>query len=368
MIFRIILICLSLIILFYFLVKIRKKPAQKIGISLVFCTIIFFSIFPDSASQMAHYFGVGRGVDFVFYLSFIALFFLSFNLYLGSRENREQITILTRAFALAQARIPKNKPSVDLQPFNHTPQQLSAYPHIDCLDQVYLIMPAYYEGDLIAKVAQDVLKSLAHVVVIDDGSQDDTYVNACQTQAIVLKHVVNLGQGAALQTGFDFALSQGAKYVITFDSDGQHRLSDALMMLDTLCQKRQEAMAQNLKVYPKVALGSRFLGSTINMPASRKFILKLAITFTRWTSHISLTDTHNGLRVIDCDVLPQLRISQNRMAHASEILHQLQAHRIPLVELPVVIEYNERSLAKGQSALNAINIVFDLLMKRLFGA
>jgi hypothetical protein len=360
MIFRIILICLSLIILFYFLVKIRKKPAQKIGISLVFCTIIFFSIFPDSASQIAHYFGVGRGVDFVFYLSFIALFFLSFNLYLGSRENREQITTLTRAFALAQARLPNKLPSPS--------QQLTSYPHIDCLDQVYLIMPAYYEGDLIAKVAQDVLQSLTHVVVIDDGSQDDTYVNACQTQAIVLKHVVNLGQGAALQTGFDFALSQGAKYVITFDSDGQHRLSDALMMLDTLCQKRQEAMAQNLKVYPKVALGSRFLGSTINMPASRKFILKLAITFTRWTSHISLTDTHNGLRVIDCDVLPQLRISQNRMAHASEILHQLQVHRIPLLELPVVIEYNERSLAKGQSALNAINIIFDLLMKRLFGA
>jgi hypothetical protein len=360
MIFRIILICLSLIILFYFLVKIRKKPAQKIGISLVFCTIIFFSIFPDSASQIAHYFGVGRGVDFVFYLSFIALFFLSFNLYLGSRENREQITILTRSFALAQARLPKNPPSEI--------KQSVAYPHIDCLDQVYLIMPAYYEGDLIAKVAQDVLQVLPHVVVIDDGSQDETYVNACQTQAIVLKHVVNLGQGAALQTGFDFALSQGAKYVITFDSDGQHRLSDALMMLDTLCQKRQEAMAQNLNTYPKVALGSRFLGSTINMPTSRKFILKLAITFTRWTSDISLTDTHNGLRVIDCDVLPKLRISQNRMAHASEILHQLQAHRIPLVELPVVIEYNERSLAKGQSALNAINIVFDLLMKRLFGA
>jgi glycosyltransferase involved in cell wall biosynthesis len=229
-------------------------------------------------------------------------------------------------------------------------------------------MPAYYEGDLIAQVITQTQQAIAHVVVIDDGSQDDTYVNACQTQAIVLKHVVNLGQGAALQTGFEFALSQGAKYVITFDSDGQHRVSDALMMLNTLCQKRKEALSQNRNDYPRVALGSRFLGGTINMPASRKFILKLAIAFTRLTSHISLTDTHNGLRVIDCEVLPKLRITQNRMAHASEILHQLQVNRIPLVELPVVIEYNERSLAKGQSALNAINIVFDLLMKRLFGA
>ncbi len=352
MIFRILLILVSLTILFYFLVKVRKKPTQKIGISLVFGAIILFASYPELANTIAHYFGIGRGVDFVFYLSFLTLFFFAFNLYLGLRESHEQITLLTRAFAITQSRIP------DL-----TQWELGVKHDLsdDLIENTYVIIPAYYEGEVIESVVNQVLSSFKKVIVIDDGSRDQTFVNALKTKAFVLKHQVNLGQGASLQTGFEFALTQNAKYIITFDADGQHRQEDAILMLQRLVEEQQKGKNT------KIALGSRFLGAVIDMPRSRKFILKLAIKFTQFFSNIELTDTHNGLRVIDCTVIPLLRITQNRMAHASEILHAIQENQISFIELPVTIAYTERSLKKGQSALNAINIVFDLLIKRLFG-
>jgi glycosyltransferase involved in cell wall biosynthesis len=216
------------------------------------------------------------------------------------------------------------------------------------------VMPAFNEGRGIAEVLQSTLSRFAAVVVIDDGSADDTAAVAQAAGAFVIRHPVNLGQGAALQTGFSWALEQGADWVVTLDSDGQHDPDDAIALLQLAQRQGWDA-----------ALGSRFMGRAENMPASRRVLLKAALRFQNLTSGLKLTDVHNGLRVLSRTALQRIHLQQDRMAHASEIIAQLATSGLKVGEGPVTIRYTEYSMAKGQSALGALNILVDLLMARL---
>jgi len=191
-------------------------------------------------------------------------------------------------------------------------------------------------------------------VVVDDCSSDRTSAVAWQADAII-RHPVNLGQGAALQTGIDYALARGTDVIITFDGDGQHRAADIASLVRAL----EEAQAD-------FALGSRFLGCCIGLPLSRALLLKAAILFTRLTTGLRLSDTHNGLRAMTRRGAGMIRLRQNRMAHASEILGQIAASGLRYVEVPVSIEYNGYSLAKGQRLSDALIILLDLFARRLY--
>jgi glycosyltransferase involved in cell wall biosynthesis len=191
-------------------------------------------------------------------------------------------------------------------------------------------------------------------VVVDDGSGDGTADHAA-TAAAVVRHPVNLGQGAALQTGIDYALHQGADVIVTFDADGQHRASD----IERLVAALREAPAD-------FALGSRFLGDAIALSTARRLLLRAATLFTQLTTGLRLTDTHNGLRAMTRHGAEKIRLRQNRMAHASEILAQIAASGLPYVEVPVRIEYTAYSLAKGQRLGDALAILLDLFARRLY--
>jgi len=220
---------------------------------------------------------------------------------------------------------------------------------------VYLVIPAYNEGSALGEVIAGVVGRFAGVVVVDDGSVDDTADVALAAGATVLVHPVNLGQGAALQTGVRYALRAGARYIVTFDADGQHDADDIPRMIEALERSGAE-----------VALGSRFLaGSTTNATRARRLLLKAATVFTRLTTGLRVTDAHNGMRVLTASGAARLRIRQNRMAHASEILEQIASERIAYVECPVNIRYTDYSRAKGQSGFEAVNILIDLLMQRI---
>ncbi|MFP2932707.1 glycosyltransferase family 2 protein [Pyxidicoccus sp. 3LG] len=220
--------------------------------------------------------------------------------------------------------------------------------------RVFIVIPAFNEGGAIADVVSKVVRRFTCTVVVDDGSADETAEFAHKAGAHVLVHPINLGQGAALQTGIEYALAHGAEYIVTFDADGQHDADDIPVMIATM-----ESSNAN------VALGSRFLGRAERMPASRKWLLKAATLFTRVTTGLKVTDAHNGMRVFNAAGAAKLHIRQNRMAHASEILDQIAEHGIPYVEVPVTIRYTEYSLAKGQSGLGAFNILLDLVLQRL---
>lgn len=221
-------------------------------------------------------------------------------------------------------------------------------------EALWIVIPAFNEGSMIKSVVEDVRKHYMNVVIVDDGSSDDTAKCAAEAGAHVLLHPINLGQGAALQTGIDFSLRRGAEFVATFDADGQHEIRDVAPMVELLCQQELD-----------VVLGSRFIGNVSGMPMSRRLLLHAAVLFTRLTTGMELTDAHNGLRVFNRKGIMTICLIHNRMAHASEILEQIARNRLRYVEYGNTVRYTEYSRAKGQKASNAINIVIDLILDRI---
>lgn len=218
-----------------------------------------------------------------------------------------------------------------------------------------IIIPVYNEGKVIRNLVQSVLKHFAHVVCVNDGSSDNTRNEIQRTAAILINHPINMGQGAALQTGIEFARDlQGVDYFVTFDADGQHRIKDAITMVKHLRQNNYD-----------IILGSRFLGTAPHMKKRKALVLKLAIYFSNVTSGIKLTDTHNGLRAFNQRVADTLQITMSDMAHASEILEIIAKQKYRYAEVPVTIDYSEYSLSKGQTLINAVNIGFDVMLKKL---
>ncbi|MBX3089356.1 MAG: glycosyltransferase family 2 protein [Cryobacterium sp.] len=211
----------------------------------------------------------------------------------------------------------------------------------------------FNEGEVISSVLEDVLATFEHVVAIDDGSSDDSAERAHLAGAWVVRHPVNLGQGASLQTGFDFALSDPLMTeVVTFDADGQHSVADAKQMVERL-------QTENLDVI----IGSRFIDNKTEVSRLKRLILWLATRYMRFTSGLALTDAHNGLRVIQRRLLEQIELRQNRMAHASELIDLIGQSAVKWAEHPTHILYTDYSKAKGQSILNSINILVELLFK-----
>jgi polyprenyl-phospho-N-acetylgalactosaminyl synthase len=221
--------------------------------------------------------------------------------------------------------------------------------------QTCVIIPAYNEGRVISRIVGEVSRAGYTVAVVDDGSSDDTAEQARLSGSAVIRHLFNLGQGAALQSGLEYALAQGAECIVTFDADGQHRVSDIARLTDALVRERAD-----------FALGSRFLGQAPELPPLRRLALKAATAFTRVTTGLRLTDTHNGLRAMTRRGAAAIRLRQNRMAHASEFLAQIAASGLRYVEQPVTIEYSAYSLAKGQRLHDAVHILLDLFAHRLY--
>jgi glycosyltransferase involved in cell wall biosynthesis len=220
-------------------------------------------------------------------------------------------------------------------------------------DDVWLVIPLYNEATVIGEVVTHAIDTFPNIVCVDDGSSDGSGHIAQSAGARVVRHPINLGQGAALQTGFDYVRqAEGARIVVTFDSDGQHRVEDAV------------ALAARLRSGDlDVVLGSRFLDGRTSPGLLKRLVLKAAVVFTNLTSGVRLTDAHNGLRAFTVEALDKIRIRQNRMAHASEIVSQIGKAKLRYTEMPVHIVYTDYSRSKGQSLWNSVNILVDLILR-----
>lgn len=218
------------------------------------------------------------------------------------------------------------------------------------LHGVWLVIPCYNEGNRLNQVLDQVAPLGVSVIVVDDGSA--VPVAIARRGVHLARHCINLGQGAALQTGMDYAVQHGAEYLVTFDSDGQHAAADIPRIVAPLREGRAD-----------VTLGTRFGagGRALDIPPLRAAILRAATTFTRVTTRLDITDTHNGFRGFTRDAARRVRITQNRMAHASQILSEIARLRLTYVEVPVTVTYTPDSLRKGQRASNAFNILWDTL-------
>lgn len=212
------------------------------------------------------------------------------------------------------------------------------------------IVPAYNEEDSIGSVVRGLFRIVDRVVVVDDGSVDNTKDEAVLSGAVVIRHEINRGQGAALETGHEYARSVGADYVLHFDADGQFDVADILPALQELKNKSAD-----------VLFGSRFLDSRSSVPFLKRFIiLPLARLFNNFFVGIQLSDAHNGFRIINKKALHKINILQDRMAHATEILAQIKANDLSYVEWSVKVTY----LNYGQKFSGGFKIITDLFLAK----
>lgn len=219
-----------------------------------------------------------------------------------------------------------------------------------------VIIPGYNESEKIQEVVCKVKENTGSnydILVVDDGSSDNTAELAAKAGAFVLAHAINRGQGAAIKTGIEYALREDYDAVVFFDADGQMQASEIAQITAPL----ENGSCQ-------VVLGSRFLGKTINMPLSKMITLKLALVFTRLTAGLKLSDTHNGFQAWSREALSRIKLTQDRYAYASQILEEIGKRGLKYQEAPVTISYSDYSRRKGQSIFNAFNIILDLILRK----
>lgn len=219
---------------------------------------------------------------------------------------------------------------------------------------MWILIPAYNEEKMIANVIGKLrLSGYSNILVVDDGSRDNTAKIAKEAGAEVLKHLINRGQGGALQTGLKYLAEEyNPDIIVTFDADGQHQVED----LSALIRPIQEGRAD-------IVLGSRFLRSC-DIPVIRRIILKLGILFTNIVSHVHLTDTHNGLRAIGKKAYNSITITHRGMEHASDIIDEIQKKNLRYCECPVTIVYSDYSKLKGQSSLGFIKMGIKIILRK----
>lgn len=218
----------------------------------------------------------------------------------------------------------------------------------------WIVIAAYNEEHAIGSVLSDLKKAgYTDIVVVDDGSKDKTAVIAKKDTPHVVMHEKNQGQGAALRTGIRYAVKHGADIIITFDADGQHRVEDISKMVEPIEKGECD-----------VTLGSRFLKKGSNVPFMRRVVLKVG-AFIVWLFYgIWLTDAHNGFRALSRTAAEKIKITCDRMEHASEIVYEIKKNKLRWKEVPVVIKYTEYSKAHGQSSFNAFRILWRMIVHR----
>lgn len=219
--------------------------------------------------------------------------------------------------------------------------------------KLFIVIAAYNEGKSISKVVSGLKNAgYSNIVVVDDGSNDNTF-NVIKTLKIhALKHIVNRGQGASLKTGIDYALKNGADIIITFDADGQHKVEDIPAMIKPIIDKQCDA-----------TIGSRFLKKT-KMPLFRRITLKIGVIILWIFYGVKMTDAHNGFRAFSKEAARKIDITSDRMEHASQIIEEIHKKKIKYKEVPVTIKYTDYSMEKGHGGIRQACRVFGRMFLR----
>jgi len=221
--------------------------------------------------------------------------------------------------------------------------------------RVLVIVPAYNEGRVITDTVERLLAAGYQVVVVDDGSSDET-MEVRRLPIVYLRHPVNLGQGAALQTGMTYALRAGADIAVHFDADGQHD-----------CGQIERLIAPIVDGEADVVFGSRFLRQQDReqVPWKKRILLRGGILVSWAMTGMLLSDTHNGFRAMSRRALERVHLQENGFAHATEIMQRVREAGLRYVEVPITISYSEYSQQKGQRLSGSLSILFDLIMAKL---
>jgi len=217
--------------------------------------------------------------------------------------------------------------------------------------KIFCVIPAYNEERTIVKVIDEVKPYVDQVVVVDDASTDDTYALAQKQEVNVLHHIINRDQGAALQTGNEYALNNGADVIVHFDADGQFNAGEIKSIIAPIINNEAD-----------VVFGSRFLDIKSKIPFFKKnIIFPIARAVNKFFLGIRMTDPQSGFRAMKREVAKNLEIKQDGKAHCSEILHKVFKNKYRVKEVPITVLYHDF----GQKFSGGIKIVIDLLFCKL---
>ncbi len=222
--------------------------------------------------------------------------------------------------------------------------------------KIYIVMAAYNEGAIIKSTLQNLFDAgYKNILVIDDGSSDNTRAEAMSAGVEVITHIINRGQGASLRTGIEYLRkTYNPDIIITFDSDGQHNAEDIPKLITPIINDTAD-----------IVLGSRFLDDKTKVPPARRLILKAGILFTNITSKIKLTDTHNGLRALGINAINLISITHRGMEHASDVINEITKKKLTYTEVPVTITYTNYSVGKGQASIGFIKMGIKIILHKI---
>ena len=304
--------------------------------------LLLFTFFPSILDAIGHLVGIQRGADALVYAAIIFLLYFVLLLLRKIDERETVFTELVRNMAI----------------------EFSTKKHFT--SDIVFVVPLFNEDKVLKSTLGDIHQAYPHstIIAVNDGSSDkshhvlDEIKEKWKDHLIVLHHLKNNGQWAALETGFEYIRRYGnVSYIVTFDSDWQHDIRELSDFLH--CFHKDKHL--------DIALGSRFLSrSAVRIPLVRRVVLKVGILFTWCISGILLSDTHNGYRVMRRRVLDVLHITLSDMTHASEILDIVARKKLRYCEVPVTISYNDRTIEKWQSSANALKIAKKLITRKFF--
>lgn len=221
-------------------------------------------------------------------------------------------------------------------------------------DSLWVILPCYNEAPTVPKVLEEVCRVVPqeHIVVVDDGSTDHSRILAREHARHVIVHRINRGLGAALQTGVQFALAQGAQIIVTMDADGQHH-----------AQEIPALVAPIISANAEMVIGSRFLRKQ-SMPLLRRVFNSIANVVT-WLVHGRfVSDSQSGFRAFSRDALLRMRMRANRMDISSEFIKEAHRLQLRLIEVPITSVYTQYSLSKGQNFVGGVRTFWSMLIRK----
>ena len=221
---------------------------------------------------------------------------------------------------------------------------------------IFVIVPGFNEATVIRQTVEVLLQKNYSVIVVDDASTDITRKTLSGLPVFYIRHLANLGQGAAIQTGVHLALKKNAQYIVTFDADGQHDVNDIERMINLLQHENAD-----------IVFGSRFLpGAASNLHLTRRLVLKTARLINYLASGILLSDANNGLRVMTREAALKIRITENRSSHNAQMQNLVKFNKLKYAECAVNVSYSEYSRRKGLKNINSIRILYDLILFKIF--
>ena len=336
---------ISGIIIFFLSLDIARKEKFNALHFFVFLFIgwglLIFSFFPKVLDTLGVIFWLQRWADVLVYGAIIFVIYMSLLLLSKTEKNLHDITRIIRE------------------------QSLRDSSQIQYTEKNVILMRVYNEDEVLSNILINLLDwNYTNILIIDDGSNDRTSdiikdFSSKNSKIISVRHMQNRWWGAALATWFEYIKRYlDVENIITFDADGQHRVSEIQKFLTAAYENKTS----------KIFFWSRFVeGSWYkNMPIIRKYTLKCGGIFTYIMTGSHITDPHNGFRLIKKSVLNDITLTADGMAYASELIECVMKNNISYCEVPVHIDYTEYSLQKGQRSSNAIFIGFRVIWNKFF--